>query len=215
MEIYLTDDASGVTLQLPVNPPTIKINREKLLDTSVIINLGEVDFTIGTKVIEIDLSSFFPITYDPEYCSYSNIPDPQAAMNQLTTWTVSKTPVRLIITDTTVNVLVLVDANNSTFQGGEPGDVYYDLTLRVYNEVKVRTQAEVQAMSAINLASQMRPDPKPVPKTYTVKTGDTLWLIAKMQYGDGSQWQAIYNANTATIGPNPNLIVPGMVLVMP
>jgi nucleoid-associated protein YgaU len=216
MDIYLVDDTAGVTFQLPVNPDKIVIKREKLLDTVTILNMGEADFTIGTKVTEISLSSFLPIAYDSEYCQYASIPDPQQAMQQLTTWTVSKKPVRLIITTTVVNTLVLVDAHTSTFQGGEPGDVYYDLTLRTWNPITVRTQAQVQAAAAVNVSAlQTRPDTKPVPKTYTVKSGDSLFIIAKMCLGDGSKWQAIYTANQSTIGPNPNLIKPGMALVMP
>ena len=30
---------------------------------------------------------------------------------------------------------------------------------------------------------------------YTVKSGDTLWGIAKQQYGSGSKWQKIYSTN--------------------
>lgn len=48
--------------------------------------------------------------------------------------------------------------------------------------------------------------------TYTVKQGDTLGKIAK-QYC--TTWDAIYNINKQTIGDNPNVITPGMVLIVP
>lgn len=50
--------------------------------------------------------------------------------------------------------------------------------------------------------------------TYVVKQGDTLWAIAKMFYGDGSKYMAIYNANTNILS-NPNLIYPGQKLIIP
>src|SRR5438552_6484939 len=50
---------------------------------------------------------------------------------------------------------------------------------------------------------------------YTVQSGDTLSGIAQQAYGDGNQWQIIYNANTQVIGNNPNLIRPGEVLYIP
>lgn len=50
-------------------------------------------------------------------------------------------------------------------------------------------------------------------RTYTVKSGDTLSGIAN-EY-DGVTWQQIYEANKVLIGSNPNLIQPGMVLVIP
>ena len=51
------------------------------------------------------------------------------------------------------------------------------------------------------------------PATYTVKAGDTLSGIAQKLGLAG--WQALYDANRATIGGNPNLIKPGQVLVLP
>ncbi|MEM3453456.1 MAG: hypothetical protein QW835_07540, partial [Candidatus Hadarchaeum sp.] len=100
MDFYLIDPA-GPTLHLPVNPiGDITIRREKQYETVNIINIGEVDFPTGEKLKEISFSSFFPAEYDPSYCRYPDLPDPQEAMNQLTAWTASKKPVRLIITET-------------------------------------------------------------------------------------------------------------------
>jgi nucleoid-associated protein YgaU len=49
------------------------------------------------------------------------------------------------------------------------------------------------------------------PKTYTVVKGDTLsGIAAKLHYPGG--WQALYAKNKAAVGPNPNLIHPGLVL---
>ncbi|WP_084665613.1 LysM peptidoglycan-binding domain-containing protein [Thermanaeromonas toyohensis] len=178
------------------------------------MNLGEVDFPTGEKLKEISFSSFFPKHYDPGYCRYPDLPDPQEAMNQLTAWTMSRKPVRFLITDTIINVPVLVTAHVTTFKGGEPGDVYFDLTLRTWREVKVRTAAEVTTPAA-SFAMEVRPDLKPVPKVYEVRPGDSLWKIAKLELGSGARWREIYEANKETIGPDPNLIYPGMKLVMP
>lgn len=51
-------------------------------------------------------------------------------------------------------------------------------------------------------------------RRYTVKAGDTLSKIAKEHYGDASQWKRIHQANAASI-PNPDLIHPGLELVIP
>lgn len=55
---------------------------------------------------------------------------------------------------------------------------------------------------------------KPAAGTYTVKSGDSLWKIAKQQLGSGSLWSKIYEANKDTI-KNPNMIYAGQVLVLP
>ena len=57
------------------------------------------------------------------------------------------------------------------------------------------------------------PAQSPGPATYTVQAGDTLSGIAQ-KLGLGG-WQALYDANRATIGANPNVIKPGQVLVLP
>src|SRR5215203_5060010 len=51
-------------------------------------------------------------------------------------------------------------------------------------------------------------------RRYTVQEGDTLFSIAELFYGDGNQWPRIWNANRAQI-PDPDLIFPGQVLVIP
>ncbi|MFI2616726.1 transglycosylase family protein [Streptomyces sp. NPDC018584] len=45
-----------------------------------------------------------------------------------------------------------------------------------------------------------------------MKSGDTLSLIAGKQLGDTSKWQALYTANRALIGGNPDRILPGQKL---
>lgn len=46
---------------------------------------------------------------------------------------------------------------------------------------------------------------------YTVKSGDTLWKIAKNYLGDGNKYKEIQKAN----GMNDTVIFPGMVLKIP
>ena len=58
-------------------------------------------------------------------------------------------------------------------------------------------------------------NPKSKPKTYTVKSGDCLYNIAKKYYGDGSKYTKIYEANKKIIGSNSNLIKAGQVLTIP
>lgn len=214
MEIHLIE-SDGKDFHFPVNPEEIRITRAKGYETVNILSLGEFDFPTGEKVKEIAFSSFFPAAYD-SYCNYEDIPDPVDAMQTLTKMTASKQPVRLIITETPVNVLVLISAHDTTFKGGEPGDVYFDLTARTWREMKVHTKVARAAASAAKKASAAsRPDTKKPSKTYTVKSGDSLSKIAKMELGNSAKWQQIYKANQKTIGKDPNKIKPGMKLVMP
>ena len=58
---------------------------------------------------------------------------------------------------------------------------------------------------------------RPTPgSTYTVKTGQSLSIIAGIAYGDPLQWPLIYNANQNVLKTeDPNLVFPGEVIFIP
>ncbi len=51
-------------------------------------------------------------------------------------------------------------------------------------------------------------------KEYTIQAGDTLWAIAKREYGNGNQWKRIYEFNKEII-PNPNKPKKGLKIQIP
>ena len=61
--------------------------------------------------------------------------------------------------------------------------------------------------------AKLAPPAPPRRRTYTVRKGDTLSAIA--QRLGLSSWHALYEANRDLIGPDPDLIRPGQVLVVP
>ncbi|MEL6343928.1 MAG: LysM peptidoglycan-binding domain-containing protein [Myxococcota bacterium] len=52
-------------------------------------------------------------------------------------------------------------------------------------------------------------------ETHTVVRGDWLSKIARDRLGNMRRWKEIYSLNVKTIGDDPNLILPGQVLVLP
>jgi len=52
-------------------------------------------------------------------------------------------------------------------------------------------------------------------KKHVVVSGDTLSGIAKKYYDDAGKYMKIYEANKDVIGDNPDLIKPGMELIIP
>ena len=50
---------------------------------------------------------------------------------------------------------------------------------------------------------------------YLVQAGDTLSEIADSELGDVEAWPRLYSANRQLVGPNPDLIHPGQVIVLP
>ena len=56
--------------------------------------------------------------------------------------------------------------------------------------------------------------PPSEPKFHTVENGDTLWAVAEKAYGDGSKYNAIFEANRPMLS-HPDKIYPGQVLRVP
>jgi nucleoid-associated protein YgaU len=53
------------------------------------------------------------------------------------------------------------------------------------------------------------------PSSYVVQPGDTLSGISAKFYGTAAYWPGIYLANQPAIGPNPNVLHTGLVLIIP
>ena len=62
------------------------------------------------------------------------------------------------------------------------------------------------------------PEPTPAPpqpRYYTVKSGDSLWRIAKEQLGNGSRYQELYDLNAEALNHNPDNLRIGQKLLLP
>ncbi|MGW0365546.1 LysM peptidoglycan-binding domain-containing protein [Streptomyces sp. NPDC002990] len=71
--------------------------------------------------------------------------------------------------------------------------------------------------SAAHKAVPAAPKPAPTAKkrTYTVRPGDSLPTIARRELGDEERWRELYAMNKGIIGPDPDLVRPGMLLTLP
>ena len=97
---------------------------------------------------------------------------------------------------------------------------YRDYGTKIYgtsSSSKTTSSKNTTTVSEITSVSKPRVKSENAPsnKTYTVKSGDSLWKIAASFLGDGSKWNKIYEANKTVIGGNPNLLQPGQILTIP
>lgn len=203
-------------IRFPVIPDQIEIRTGLSNNTVEVVSLGEVGIIGAPKLKTITISSFFPAAYAP-YCQISQnewIP-PYEAVDKIMRWMESKKPGVLAIDGMDIDkVSFMADEFSYREKGGQPGDVYYDLVLKEYKEMKPRiTELAKKADGSLGLkVKSSRTDTRTIPDQYTVKSGDSLYVIAKRFYGDGAKWRELYQKNEATIGNNPNLILPGWVL---
>ncbi|MGC2415677.1 MAG: LysM peptidoglycan-binding domain-containing protein, partial [Stellaceae bacterium] len=68
-----------------------------------------------------------------------------------------------------------------------------------------RVAAPIEVPSASELAEG---------RSYAVRRGNNLWVIARRLYGEGTRYTAIYRANRHQIR-DPNLIYPGQLFTLP
>lgn len=204
MEFWLSQDG-GEELQLPVPPPNFKIKTGNLNSTVTVENVGEINLIGKSKLATIDISSFFP-SKQYKFCKYKDFPSPWQCVGLIENWRKSGKPIRLKITETSINSLFSIE----DFEAGEDngsGDVSFTLNLKEYKIIE--SSSENTTSDDINLtANTVRPT-KEIPTTYTVQEGDTLWSIAQNLLGDGNKSSELSSKNGIA---NPNKLEAGQVL---
>lgn len=218
MDIVLRSGAT--VLKIPVPPAELFLQvGDQVVETVNIVNLGPVDFPVGKALDGLEWSSFFPVRYDPGYCTTRDLVDPRAAVEILEEWKDNRLPVRVTVPILNIGLTVQVRRFTWGVKPGEDLDIYYTLGLVEHREIMIRqvTVTAAAAGEALTMVQdpKVRPPsttPAPAkPSTYTVKSGDSLSLIAKKH---GTTWSALYDKNKAVVGVNPNLIYPGQVLTL-
>ena len=214
-EMWLTYNAEKEKIQLPVLPSSFQIKNGSKNDSVDITGLGEITIIQSRTALQFNFSSFFPATKFPGL-QVNSITKPLTLIQKINEWKASKTPIHFIVTACGIDIYVTIEDFNYSEEGGDIGTYQYSMTLKEYREIAVRqVNVDMLNQNAQVEKGETRVDNTVKPKTYTVKSGDCLWNIAKKQYGSGAQYNKIYNANKELIGGNPNLIYPGQDLTLP
>lgn len=125
MEIFLSTNNREQVLQLPVLPAEFTVTKPQKNEVFETVTQGELKL-IGTPGLKgITINSFFPVRDYPflkdrtykgfEYVYY------------IDKWIEAKHPIRLIITETPINMVCCVDDFSYTIK--KDGDLYYSLAL--------------------------------------------------------------------------------------
>lgn len=215
-QMWLTGNAEAEKLRIPVLPEKFTVSVGSKNTSVDVVGLGEITIKQSRKAYQFSFSSFFPATTFPGVNNLV-LTAPLACVERIKNWLDGKKPIHLIITDVGVDAYCTIEKFTYYEQGGDVGTIHYSLTLKEYREVTIRkVKVESETKQATVAKTETRVDNTIPPKTYTVKSGDCLWNIAKMFYGDGSQYTRIVAANsTIQSRGNPNLIYPGDVLAIP
>lgn len=207
---------------LPIAPDKfstkIKSNT-KLID---LISVGE-----ATIIKDIPLREFSFKVLLPRNPDLSDIPidskhyhEPYYYLALIREFRASKKPIRFTITrvlpDKTIsfsgNLLVTIESYTVEEKAGENGSYWIDFKLKEYRNIEVtitETASQPKEDGKQKLVQETLRTTKEPEKTYTVKSGDSLWKIAKLQLNDGSKYSEIAKLNNID---NPNNLQVGQIL---
>ena len=216
---------------LPVTPSKIDMKIKGQNKTMTLINEAQINILKTPGLTDISFKAMLPAFKYP-FAEYGGeFVEPKYYLKKLEELQTAKKPFQFIVTRNSpvgkaffhTNMSVSLESYDISEDVKEGFDIYVNIKLKQYKsygaKTVVVTQTTTTATTTTATATTYTPRPAENPPatgtSYTVKTGDCLWNIAKQFYGNGAMYMTIYNANKGIIGDDPNLIKPGQVLYIP
>ena len=224
-------------LLLPVAPTKLQLKINGNNKTITLINEGEVNVLKTTGLTDIDFEIMLPHAQD-SFAKYKDGFKPiEYYLNAFEKMKQNREIFQFIVSrqfpsgNSLYGTNIKVSLENYTIK--EDFDIgldtivgiqlkqYRDYGTKIYStsSSKSKSKSSNDTTTVSGIVSVTKPrvtsENAPSKKTYTVKSGDSLWKIAASLLGDGSKWNKIYEANKSVIGGNPNVIKPGQVLTIP
>lgn len=193
-------------LTLPITPASFKMTVGSNNKVITLINEGDINIIKSPSLAEFEFEARFPMRKYP----YSRDPlNFEVYLNKFTALMTEKTPFVLNVVRTTpdgrgtwatVRRVTLEDLEVNE-DADEGDDVIVSFQLKEYKEYGVVTHKRSTAPVTTSTSEKPRAtDNKATkPESYTVRSGDTLWAIAKAKYQNGAKWTVIYEANKSVI----------------
>ncbi|MCI1999551.1 MAG: LysM peptidoglycan-binding domain-containing protein [Clostridia bacterium] len=215
-EFYLGD------LLLPVAPESLQIKIKNQNSTVTLINESEFNFIKAPGLSELSFDMRIPAVKYP-FANYNgDLKNQKYYLDKLKKLKNDKKPFRFIVNrempDGTglydTNIRVSLEDYTIKEQAGDGFDITVSITLKEYNDIKTSV-VNIADDGTATIEKQRETDNSPEPqedKSYTVKSGDTLWVLAKKFYDDGSKYADIAKANSIA---NPNRISVGQKIIIP
>ncbi len=200
MDIKLIPAGSGIRFTFPALPEQITGKKEAKLQSFEIISRGTVKVPKGTGVEEISWSGEFfgrskrneAIVRAPYWM------EPVECVNILNGYLNDKTVLNLIVTESWINLDVVISSFRPVTYGAY-GNIKYDITFVEKKSLKIYTTDELSITGLKKTRERNDLSVETVGGTYTVVSGDTLCKIAIRHCGGSVNWTKLYDANAAVI----------------
>lgn len=205
-------------LLLPVTPGALDIKVGNNNKTVTLVNEGEMNRLKLPALAEFSFDFLLP-SFNYPFC-HPNTQPPQFYLEWIKRLKLLKKPFVFLVSrvkpngdymHSTTRTVVIEDYTIKEDADKHGFDFLVSIKLKEYRtyqaqplDVKVDEKGKATATVKTN-----RPTTKEVPKTYTVKSGDTLWKIAKKELGNGDKYKELAKLNSIS---NPNKINVGQVI---
>lgn len=195
VDIYIREKNGSREIRIPLLPEVITAKRgEAEFITYDIMNKGTVSIPSGVGLAGFSWESEFPGEGRTSDSMQRGTWKPPSTYDQLLEmWKNNGTQLNLMVTGYPINEDVYVQEYSGEASGGF-GDFAYSLAFIEARDISI-TKTTVKKTSSS--ATTKRTSTKTT--SYTIKSGDTLWGIAKQFLGSGTKWETIYNANKEII----------------
>jgi nucleoid-associated protein YgaU len=221
MHISWNNRAEG--WDFPVLPEKVTIKRNGSGKDYDIIGSGKIGTIEKPELAEISFESFFPAEKYP-FVNADILYDPHTYVNYINKWMHSGYPVRFIYVGSNTDVdkfKISLPMSIVSFErweeAGSPGDIFFSLKLKeyvFYSARRITAVKKADGTTVLRREPKQRPDERVPNTTYTLKPGDTLIYVSRMQLGDSGRWREIMELNKITYSQLNKLPV-GMVLQLP
>ena len=179
---------------LPVTPWEYTVTSGQMNKVVSITQVGEALVFSNPKLRTLRVSCFFP-SLDHEYpFVVGDEKEPSACIELLTKWKESKKPVRVVISDSPVNMsMAIMNLEYSERDGTR--DVYYSLELTEYKELTIKNANENKQIQETTGLKERQSDKAQATEAKVYKGSDVL-DAAKRAYGQYSKWRKVVQGNT-------------------
>ena len=211
-------------VRLPIAPDKISMKTKNMNKAVSLMDGGELNILKAPGLTEIDFDFEAPAVLYPFAVYDGGFKPPEFYLDLMERLKTSKEPFQFVISrilGRRVLYETSLRVSMEDYQTGEDARNGADLTIKVrlkqYVDRKTRRAVVTAPPTAVSSApivvqkqstGPTRPEKKPA-KTYTVKSGDTLWKICQKQLGNGNRYPEIAKLNGIA---NPNKIFPGQVI---
>lgn len=205
----------------PITPAKLTVKVSGNNKTLTLANEGDMSILRYPSLTQISFDLILPMIDTYSFANSTETPD--YYLEKFEQIISSRSPVRFIVSRVSPSGSLLYDTNMNvslesytvTEDAKNGLDVTVSITLKQYISyaTKYVTITEVSdTQTTVSTQTTRDTSSAPTTKTHKVVAGDTLWAIAKAQYGNGAKYTDIASANNIK---NPNLIYVGQVIIIP